>query len=48
MVFRPLLQGYRPSQAISVGLFVQSSFGAETIYGLFSSNLHALRNVYQE
>ena len=28
-----------------MGLFVQSSFGAETIYKLFSSNLLALRSV---
>jgi hypothetical protein len=28
-----------------VGLFVQSQFGANTIYSLFSRDLHALRNV---
>ena len=28
-----------------MGLFVQSSFGANTIYSLFSRDLHALRNV---
>jgi hypothetical protein len=28
-----------------VGLFVQSAFGANTIYNLFSNDLHALRNV---
>jgi hypothetical protein len=28
-----------------VGLFVQSAFGANTIYNLFSRDLHALRNV---
>jgi len=28
-----------------VGLFVQSAFGANTIYNLFRNNLHALRNV---
>jgi hypothetical protein len=32
-------------RVISVGLFVQSSFGANTIYNLFSRDLHALRNV---
>ena len=28
-----------------MGLFVQSQFGANTIYSLFSRDLHALRNV---
>lgn len=28
-----------------MGLFVQSAFGANTIYNLFSRDLHALRNV---
>ena len=36
---------YAAPKVISVGLFVQSQFGADTIYSLFSSNLHALRNV---
>ena len=36
---------YAAPKVISVGLFVQSAFGADTIYGLFSTDLHALRNV---
>jgi hypothetical protein len=36
---------YAAPRVISVGLFVQSAFGANTIYNLFSRDLHALRNV---
>jgi hypothetical protein len=36
---------YAAPRVVSVGLFVQSSFGANTIYNLFSNNLQALRNV---
>ena len=36
---------YAAPRVISVGLFVQSSFGAETIYKLFSRDLLALRSV---
>jgi hypothetical protein len=33
------------SEVVSVGLFVQSAYGAHAIYNLFSSNLLRLRNV---
>ena len=36
---------YAAPRVITVGLFVQSQFGANTIYSLFSRDLHALRNV---
>jgi hypothetical protein len=36
---------YAAPRVVSVGLFVQSAFGGNTIYNLFINNLHALRNV---
>jgi hypothetical protein len=36
---------YAAQRVVSVGLFVQSAYGAHAIYNLFSSNLLRLRNV---
>jgi len=36
---------YAAQRVVSVGLFVQSAYGAHVIYNLFSSNLQRLRNV---
>jgi hypothetical protein len=36
---------YAAPRVVSVGLFVQSAFGAHAIYSLFSSNLLKVRNV---
>ncbi len=36
---------YAAPRVVSVGLFVQSAYGAHAIYNLFSSNLLRLRNV---
>jgi len=45
VVLQLCCSSYAAPRVISVGLFVQSAFGANTIYNLFSNNLHALRNV---
>jgi hypothetical protein len=45
VVFSLNYSSYAAPRVIFVGLFVQSSFGADAIYSLFSSNLLTLRNV---
>jgi len=45
VVLQLCCSSFAAPRVISVGLFVQSSFGANTIYNLFSRDLHALRNV---
>ena len=45
VVLQLCCSSYAAPRVISVGLFVQSAFGANTIYNLFSRDLHALRNV---
>ena len=45
VVLQLCCSSFAAPRVISVGLFVQSSFGASTIYNLFSRDLHALRNV---
>ena len=45
VVLQLCCSSFAAPRVISVGLFVQSSFGANTIYSLFSRDLHALRNV---
>src|SRR6202047_5288748 len=45
VVLQLCCSSYAAPRVITVGLFVQSQFGANTIYSLFSRDLHALRNV---
>jgi hypothetical protein len=45
VVLQLCCSSFAAPRVISVGLFVQSAFGANTIYNLFSRDLHALRNV---
>src|SRR6478752_5144877 len=45
VVLQLCCSSYAAPRIITVGLFVQSQFGANTIYSLFSRDLQALRNV---
>src|SRR5262245_57279533 len=45
VVFSSNYYSYAAPRVISVGLFVQSAFGADLIYSLFKSDLLSLRNV---
>jgi len=45
VVLQLCCSSFAAPKVISVGLFVQSAFGANTIYNFFSRDLHALRNV---
>ena len=45
VVLQLCCSSYAAPRIITVGLFVQSQFGANTIYSLFSRDPHALRNV---
>jgi len=45
VVFSLNYYSYAAPRVISVGLFVQSAFGADLIYNLFRSDLLSLRNI---
>ena len=45
VVFSLNYHSYAAPRVISVGLFVQSAFGADVIYNLFRSDLLGLRNI---